>query len=142
MSKQRVLIKIGGNALGRDDTTVADLVSLQNRGYRPVVVHGGGKTITEWLERMDVPTRFVEGLRVTDAGSIDVVVAVLAGLMNKRIVAEINAAYVNALEEGLYSPPQYLDGPGLRDPSMADALAMEIERLRDGEYFAVGLDCF
>ncbi|MCH8190443.1 MAG: acetylglutamate kinase [Chloroflexi bacterium] len=92
MSKQRVLIKIGGNALGRDDTTVADLVSLQNRGYRPVVVHGGGKTITEWLERMDVPTRFVEGLRVTDAGSIDVVVAVLAGLMNKRIVAEINAA--------------------------------------------------
>ena len=65
MSKQRVLIKIGGNALGRDDTTVADLVSLQNQGYGPVVVHGGGKTITEWLERMDVPTRFVEGLRVT-----------------------------------------------------------------------------
>ena len=42
----------------------------------------------------------------------------------------------------MYSPPQYLDGPGLTDPSMADALAMEIERLRDGEYFAVGLDCF
>ena len=58
------------------------------------------------------------------------------------ILAEINAAYVNALEQGLYSPPQYLDGPGLTDPSMADALAMEIERLRDGEYFAVGLDCF
>lgn len=58
------------------------------------------------------------------------------------IIAEINAAYVNALREGTYWPPQYLDGPGLTDPSMADELQMEIERLRDGEYFAVGLDCF
>lgn len=58
------------------------------------------------------------------------------------IVAEINAAYVNALEQGTYSPPQYLDGPGLTDPSMADALQREIEALDDGEYFAVGLDCF
>jgi len=58
------------------------------------------------------------------------------------IISEINAAYVHALREGLYSPPQYLDGPGLTDPSMADELQMEIEALRDGEYFAVGLDCF
>ncbi len=58
------------------------------------------------------------------------------------VVAEINAAYINALREGLYSPPQYLDGPGLTDPSMADQLESEIEALRDGEYFAVGLDCF
>ena len=58
------------------------------------------------------------------------------------VIAEINAAYVNALREGTYWPPQYLDGPGLADPSMADELQMEIEALRDGEYFAVGLDCF
>ena len=58
------------------------------------------------------------------------------------VIAEINAAYVNALSEGTYWPPQYLDGPGLADPSMADELQMEIEALRDGEYFAVGLDCF
>ncbi len=58
------------------------------------------------------------------------------------ILSEINAAYVHALSEGIYSPPQYLDGPGLTDPSMADELQMEIEALRDGEYFAVGLDCF
>lgn len=58
------------------------------------------------------------------------------------VVAEINAAYVNALRKGIYSPPQYLDGPGLTDPSMAAELAREIEALRDGEYFAVGLDCF
>ena len=58
------------------------------------------------------------------------------------VIAEINAAYVNALREGTYWPPRYLDGPGLADPSMADELQMEIEALRDGEYFAVGLDCF
>ena len=58
------------------------------------------------------------------------------------VIAEINAAYVNALREGTYWPPRYLDGPGLADPSMADELKMEIEALRDGEYFAVGLDCF
>ena len=58
------------------------------------------------------------------------------------VIAEINAAYVNALREGTYWPPQYLDGPGLAAPSMADELQMEIEALRDGEYFAVGLDCF
>ena len=58
------------------------------------------------------------------------------------VVAEINAAYVNALRQGIYSPPQYLDGPGLTDPSMAAELAREIEALRDGEYFAVGLDCY
>ncbi|MEE9285621.1 MAG: acetylglutamate kinase, partial [Dehalococcoidia bacterium] len=92
MSEQRVLIKIGGNALGPDDTTAEDLVWLQREGYGPVVVHGGGKTVTQWLERMALPTRFVRGLRVTDEESIDVVVAVLAGLVNKQLVAGINAA--------------------------------------------------
>ncbi len=58
------------------------------------------------------------------------------------ILKEINASYVNALKTGTYSPPQYLDGPGLTDPSMAEALEKEIVALRDGEYFAVGLDCF
>ncbi len=58
------------------------------------------------------------------------------------IIKEINASYVNALKTGTYWPPQYLDGPGLTDPSMADSLAKEIEALRDGEYFAVGLDCY
>lgn len=61
---------------------------------------------------------------------------------DRDILAEINAAYVNALRTGIYSPPQYLDGPGLTDPSMAEALEREIEALDDGEYFAVGLDCF
>ena len=92
MSGKRILVKIGGSTLGQEDTTLEDLVELQGEGHQPVVVHGGGKSITEWLERIQVPTRFVNGVRVTDEASIDVVVAVLAGVTNKRLVAAVNAA--------------------------------------------------
>lgn len=91
MSTRRFVIKIGGSTLGQHDTTLEDLVWLQSTGAQAVVVHGGGKTITEWLERMKVPTRFANGLRVTGEESIGVVVAVLAGLVNKQLVASINA---------------------------------------------------
>jgi len=87
-----MLIKIGGSTLGSEDTTLQDLAWLQAHGHEPIVVHGGGKVITQWLERMQVSTRFVNGLRVTDEQSIDVVVAVLAGVVNKQLVAQINAA--------------------------------------------------
>ena len=82
MSSKRILVKIGGSTLGQEDTTLADLVELQAKGHQPIVVHGGGKIITEWLERIQVPTRFVHGLRVTDETNIDVVVAVLAGIID------------------------------------------------------------
>ena len=91
MTSQRILVKIGGSTLGQEDTTLQDLVWLQRQGHQPIVVHGGGKVITEWLERIQVPTRFVQGLRVTDEDSIDVVVAVLAGVVNKRLVGALNA---------------------------------------------------
>lgn len=86
-----IVVKIGGSTLGSHDTTLEDLVALQQRGARPVVVHGGGALISEWLSRHDVPTRFERGLRVTDAETLKVVVAVLAGLVNKELVAAINA---------------------------------------------------
>src|SRR3989304_1417231 len=82
-----VVVKIGGSTLGTRDTTLADVVALQRRGLRPVVVHGGGALISEWLERHGVPTRFEHGLRVTDERTLEVVVAVLAGLVNKQVVA-------------------------------------------------------
>lgn len=86
-----ILVKIGGSTLGSHDTTLEDLVTLQKNGRLPVVVHGGGKLITEWLEKQKVPTRFERGLRVTDAQSLEVVVAVLAGLVNKQLVASLNS---------------------------------------------------
>jgi len=87
-----IVVKIGGSTLGTRDTTLADVVALQRRGLRPVVVHGGGALISEWLTRHGVPTRFERGLRVTDERTLEVVVAVLAGLVNKQLVAALTAA--------------------------------------------------
>lgn len=86
-----LVVKIGGSTLGSHDTTLADLAELWRRGARCVVVHGGGALISDWLKRMDVPTRFERGLRVTDAEALKVVVAVLAGLVNKELVAALAA---------------------------------------------------
>ncbi|MEE8347522.1 MAG: acetylglutamate kinase [Dehalococcoidia bacterium] len=87
-----LVAKIGGSTLGAHDTTIKDIVALQRRDVRLVVVHGGGALISEWLEAHDVPTRFERGLRVTDERTLEVVVAVLAGLVNKRLVAALAAA--------------------------------------------------
>src|SRR3972149_7068146 len=86
-----LVVKIGGSTLGNHDTTLEDLVTLQRRGLRSVVVHGGGPLISQWLSRHNVPARFERGLRVTDSESLEVVVAVLAGLVNKELVASLMA---------------------------------------------------
>ena len=88
-SAKTIVIKIGGSTLGSHDTTLDDLVALQKKGILPVVVHGGGNKITEWLKKMGVATTFVRGMRVTDAATLEVVIAVLAGLVNKELVAAI-----------------------------------------------------
>ena len=85
-----VVVKIGGSTLGQHDTTLEDLVALQKRKFPIVVVHGGGNAVTDWLSRLNIPTRFVQGLRVTDLNTLKVVTAVLAGLVNKELVSEIN----------------------------------------------------
>lgn len=86
---RKVVVKIGGSTLGAHDTTLEDLVSLQRQGAIPLVVHGGGAVVTDWLKRQGVQTHFVRGLRVTDEESLQVVTAVLAGLVNKVLVAGI-----------------------------------------------------
>ena len=88
---ETVVVKIGGSTLGSHDTTLEDVAELRRRGLSPVVVHGGGALISEWLRLTGVPTRFEGGLRVTDAESLEVVVAVLAGLVNKQLVAALEA---------------------------------------------------
>ncbi len=90
-SNKPIVIKIGGSTLGSRDTTLADLVALQREGKALVVVHGGGNVITEWLSKQGVATRFEKGLRVTDLQTLQVVVAVLAGLVNKELVAAVQA---------------------------------------------------
>ncbi|MYE54903.1 MAG: hypothetical protein F4X34_06895, partial [Chloroflexi bacterium] len=84
-----IVVKIGGSTLGSHDTTLHDLVTLQRQGVNSVVVHGGGKIISDWMAKQGVMPRFVRGLRVTDAPSLDIVVAVLTGLINKNLVASM-----------------------------------------------------
>jgi len=86
-----IVIKIGGATLGNHDTAIEDMVELQRQGKQLVVVHGGGKLITEWLGKQGIPSRFVQGERVTDQATLEVVTAVLAGLVNKEITAAINS---------------------------------------------------
>jgi acetylglutamate kinase len=92
-----VVVKIGGSTLGSHDTLIRDCASLQAEGRRLIVVHGGGATVSAWLERMQVPSEFVDGLRKTTAESRDVVVAVLGGLVNKTLVQQFEAAGIRAM---------------------------------------------
>ncbi len=88
-----VVIKYGGNAMVDDalkETFALDVVLLKYVGVRPVVVHGGGPQIGKVLERMGIASRFVEGLRVTDDETMDVVEMVLVGQVNKEIVSLLN----------------------------------------------------
>jgi acetylglutamate kinase len=84
-----IAIKIGGSTFGSTDTTIGDLVTLQKRGVPLVVIHGGGNVISDWLERLGISTSFARGLRITDLETLEVVTAVLAGLVNKELVSSI-----------------------------------------------------
>lgn len=90
-----IVVKFGGNAMG-DDKEMArfarDIVLLRQIGVNPVVVHGGGPMINEMLDRLGIESRFVQGKRVTDQATVEIVEMVLSGLVNKRIVQAINAA--------------------------------------------------
>lgn len=96
-STNTTVIKIGGSTLGAEDTTLKDVAALQRAGERVVVVHGGGAMITEWLDRMQVHSEFVDGLRSTSAEAINVVVAVLRGVINTQLVAELGALGATAV---------------------------------------------
>ncbi|MQG39270.1 MAG: acetylglutamate kinase [SAR202 cluster bacterium] len=85
-----LVVKIGGSTLGSGDTTFHDLVALQDEGVNPIVVHGGGKLIDKWLGQLGVRPKFVDGLRVTDSDTLEVVIAILTGVVNTSIVSAIN----------------------------------------------------
>jgi acetylglutamate kinase len=88
-----IVVKYGGHAMG--DTAIAelfaqDVVLLKQVGVNPIVVHGGGPQIGQMLERLKMKSSFVDGLRVTDRATVEVVEMVLAGSINKEIVSAIN----------------------------------------------------
>ncbi|MDV4143236.1 MULTISPECIES: acetylglutamate kinase [Shimia] len=88
-----VVIKLGGHAMGSDEAMeefARDVVLMRQVGVNPVIVHGGGPMINAMLERLDIKSDFVNGKRVTDAATVEVVEMVLSGIVNKRIVQAIN----------------------------------------------------
>ena len=94
-SGRTVVVKYGGAAMkdsNLKDKVMRDIVFLSCVGLRPVVVHGGGPEINSWLDKLGIEPQFKDGLRVTDAATMDVVEMVLVGRVNKEIVSLINQA--------------------------------------------------
>ena len=88
-----VVIKLGGHAMGSDEAMegfARDVVLMRQVGVNPVVVHGGGPSINAMLGTLGIQTTFVDGKRVTDEATVEVVEMVLSGTVNKRIVQAIN----------------------------------------------------
>ncbi len=94
------IIKYGGAAMTDKSLSAAfahDIVLLKQIGINPVIVHGGGKKINEVLAMLNINSKFINGLRVTDQATIEVVEMVLCGLVNKNITQQINAAGGSAI---------------------------------------------
>src|ERR1700732_2716392 len=93
--EETVVVKYGGPAMGEEELAKSfarDIVLLEQTAINPVVVHGGGPQIGDMLSRLGIKSQFANGLRITDAATIEVVEMVLAGLINKQIVGFINRA--------------------------------------------------
>ena len=95
-----IVVKFGGNAMGKKEyisSFADDIVLLQQVGMLPIVVHGGGPQIGEMLSKLKIKTEFIDGLRVTDSATVDVVEMVLSGVTNKSIVTAISNAGAKAV---------------------------------------------
>jgi len=136
-SGRRIVIKFGGHAMGDPELTkqfANDVVLLKQFGLRPVIVHGGGPQIGSMLERLNIKSEFVDGLRVSDIETVEIAEMVLSGAINKSIVQAINQAGGRAVglsgkDAGLIIAKQMRDDLGFAghpietDVSVLDVLA-------------------
>lgn len=157
-----VVIKLGGHAMGSDeamDSFANDIVLMRQVGVNPVIVHGGGPMINTMLQRLNIQSDFVNGKRVTDAATMEVVEMVLSGVVNKKIVQAINRAGGRAVglsgkdanlmicdqtdpDLGLVGTPTQMDPSLLRtlfDQSMIPVIA-PLGAGRNGETFNINGD--
>jgi acetylglutamate kinase len=98
-----VVIKYGGAAMSSADLRsefAIDIALLRYVGIKPIIVHGGGNEVSDYMKRLELPVRFVEGLRVTDAAAMEVVKMVLVGKVNKEIVGLLNQQGARAVGLG------------------------------------------
>jgi len=109
---QTILVKYGGHAMGNGedgDPFARDIVLLKQVGINPIVVHGGGPQIGQMLQRLGIKSTFVDGLRVTDGETMEVVEMVLAGTINKQLVAAIRKLTRNGADLGFVGEPERID---------------------------------
>ena len=94
-ARRTIVVKYGGNAMTDEDLKASfarDIALMQAVGMRPIVVHGGGPQIGDLLKRLNIESKFIDGMRVTTEETMDVVEMVLGGLVNKEIVSLLNLA--------------------------------------------------
>ena len=87
---KNITIKLGGSIMGNSMNFAKDITLLKQVGINPIIVHGGGPRIKSALEKYDVKSEFIDGLRVTNEDSMKIIEMVLSGSINKEIVTEIN----------------------------------------------------
>ena len=89
LDNKTIVIKLGGSLFDTRDTTIEDIIYLQKQGYPIVVIHGGANMVNKWLQKQNITPQFAGGERITGKAELDMVAAVIGGLMNKEIVATI-----------------------------------------------------
>ena len=119
------VVKLGGSTLEYQQAVLQDLIWLHDLGVKVVLVHGGGPSITAWLQKLHIPTRFEQGLRVTDAQTLEVVRMVLCGQINQELVALASEMGGNAV--GLCGTDSHMVQAHLANDRLG--LVGEIERL-------------
>ncbi len=121
---RRIVVKYGGAAMAHrnlQEAVFRDIALLASVGVQPVVIHGGGPEINQWLTRLDIKTEFRDGLRITNSETMDVVEMVLVGRVNKQIVNGLNK--LGAMAVGL---------------SGIDGRLIEVRQLGNGSHGLVG----
>jgi acetylglutamate kinase len=138
-SGKTVVIKYGGAAMSSADLKdefATDIVLLRYVGIRPIIVHGGGNEVSTFMDRLDLPVKFIDGLRVTDPAAMEIAKMVLVGKVNKEIVGLINQKGAQAVglggEDGLLLSAQRLERRG------ADGALLDLGLV--GEVHAVNTD--
>ena len=141
---QTVVVKYGGSAIGAaadSDTTLQDVAALRMVGMRVVLVHGGGKHITALLNKLQVPTTFVKGYRVTDEATLEAAELALSAQVNKAIVADLARLEVRAV--GISGKDGRLITAAVKDPDLGRVGeitrvdARVLDTLLDGDFLPV-----
>ena len=91
------VIKIGGSTINDWDKNLAQLNQILNMGQSIIIVHGGGKTVSEWGSKLGIRPEFVKGLRKTDKDTLEVAISILSGLVNSKLVSYLNSRKINAV---------------------------------------------